>query len=121
MPIGVLRHRWMFPMLDCRVYDGDTLMELRLDLGFSATLTVTGRLYGINAPEVRGEERDRGIASRDWLIKEMDRADYVMIETRPSNEKAQGKYGRWLVTVWADGVNLNESMVEARMAERATY
>jgi len=111
----------MFPMLDCRVYDGDTLMELRLDLGFSATLTVTGRLYGINTPEVRGPERDRGIVSRDWLMKQMDEADNVMIETRPSGEKAQGKYGRWLVTVWADGVNLNESMVEAKMAERATY
>jgi len=54
-------------------------------------------------------------------MKQMDEADNVMIETRPSGEKAQGKYGRWLVTVWADGVNLNESMVEAKMAERATY
>jgi len=121
MPIGVLRHRWLFPMIDCRVYDADTIMELRLDLGFNATLTVTGRLYGINAPEVRGPERERGLASRDWLMKKIDDAEHIMIETRPSTERTQGKFGRWLVTVWADGVNLNESMVGAELAERADY
>jgi micrococcal nuclease len=121
MPIGIIRHRWAFPLLFCRVYDGDTLMDLQVDLGFNATLTITGRLYGINAPEVRGPQRERGLQSRDWLDKKIHDAKHVMIETRPITERTQGKFGRWLVKVWADGVDLNELMVSEGMARHAEY
>ena len=121
MPIRIIRHRWMFPMQSCRVYDGDTLMELTVDLGFNATLTITGRLYGIDTPEVRGPERKQGLEARDWLRVQINKAEQVLIETRPPTEKAQGKFGRWLITIWADGVNLNDSMVEAQIAKRVTY
>ena len=113
-------HGWVFPLVSCRVYDADTLMELILDLGFGVQIEVRGRLYGINAPELRGPEKPEGLKSRDWLIQQMDTPD-VMIETRPSDERGTGKFGRWLITVWADGVNLNEEMVKLGFAKRADY
>ena len=117
----LVSHTWMFPVLSCRVYDADTLMDLEVDLGFGVTITITGRLYGINAPEVRGKERDRGKASRDWLKAKMKVSRLVSVETRPSDEKQKGKYGRWLITVWADGKNLNDLMVTKGLAERVEY
>ena len=117
----LVTHTWMFPVLSCRVYDADTLMDLQVDLGFGVTITITGRLDGINAPEVRGKERERGEASRDWLKAKMKTSRSVSIETRPSDEKQKGKYGRWLITVWADGKNLNDLMVTKGLAERVEY
>ena len=111
---------WVFPLVSCRVYDADTLMELIVDLGFGVQIEVRGRLYGINAPEVRGPEKPKGLQSRDWLIEQMDTPN-VLIETRPSDERGTGKFGRWLITVWADGVNLNEEMVKLELAKRADY
>ena len=49
------------------VYDGDTV-TVNIDLGFSTWLHDQKlRLFGINAPEVKSNEKDRGIKSRDFL------------------------------------------------------
>jgi len=115
-------HGWVFPLIGCRGYDADTLMDLQLDLGFGLTFTTTGRLFGINAPEVRGKEREAGIRSREWLQAELDAAEEVTIKTIGVESRAQqGKFGRWLIVVFADGVNLNEMMVWKGMAETAMY
>jgi micrococcal nuclease len=96
-------------------------MDMDVDLGFGVQLTITGRLLGINAPELRGAERPNGLASRDWLKHKMDTAKSISIETKPSSERQTGKYGRWLITVWADGVNLNDLMVAEGLARRVEY
>ena len=77
-------------------------MDLTLDLGFGVTITITGRLYGINTPELRGSTREQGLEARDWLRERMGEAQTVLIETR---------YGRWLITVWADDQNLNDALI----------
>jgi len=114
-------HEWKFPLRSCRVYDGDTLMDMVLDLGFGITIKVSGRLDGINAPEVRGVEKEQGVVSRDWLRSRMMDAENVVIVTRPSGDRQQGKYGRWLITVVADGHDLNEMMVQKKLARWAKY
>ena len=114
-------NNWSFPLLAWRVYDADTIMDMEVDLGFGVQLTITGRLLGINAPELRGAERPNGLASRDWLKHKMDTAKSISIETKPSSERQTGKYGRWLITVWADGVNLNDLMVAEGLARRVEY
>ena len=113
---------WLFPLKSCRVYDGDTLMEMVLDLGFGVSFETTGRLVGINAPEVRGSSKRDGVRSREWLKAMMDTAKSVHIETVAEKiSRQKGKYGRWLVTVWADGSNLNEEMVHRGYAKKARY
>ena len=93
------------------MYDGDSVMDLTLDLGFGITITITGRLFGINTPELRGSTRQQGLEARDWLRTRMDEAQTVLIETRPETAAQQGKYGRWLITVWADDLNLNDALI----------
>jgi micrococcal nuclease len=93
------------------VYDGDTC-TISLDLGLDFELKNQKlRLYGINAPEMRGPFRDAGIASRDFL------ADLVFNKkvwiTTHRNRKE--KYGRYLAEIWLPDSNrsVNQQMVEA--------
>ena len=115
--------RWVFPLTSCRVYDGDTLMDMVLDLGFGVSFKTTGRLSGINAPEVRGKMKADGIISRDWLKQSIESAISVHIQTisETSRRTLKGKYGRWIISVWADGVNLNEESVRLGYAKKARY
>ena len=112
---------WRFPMRSCRVYDADTLMDVELDLGFGVSIVITARLFGITAPEVRGKEKLRGVVAREWLQARLDIATNVLVETRPVGEKSVGKYGRWLVVIWADDDNLNDALVDEGHAVRANY
>lgn len=100
------------------VYDGDTV-RLDVDLGYSTwKFNEPHRLYGINAPEVRGgsaASKARGKASRDWLRDQLEGRE-IFIETLD-----KGKYGRYLAILWVDGVNINREMVHLGLAEKNFY
>ena len=95
------------------IYDGDT-MKVILDLGFSITAKQTLRLYGINAPEMRGNDKVNGAISRDWLrtkiYNHIERDGTVIVKTFKDKS---GKYGRLLAKVYLDDeeLSLNEQMV----------
>jgi len=100
------------------VYDGDTVtVNFKLGLG----VHVDGqkiRLYGIDAPELRGEEREAGLVTRDKL-RELILNKQIVIDTHGDKK---GKYGRWLgtITIDKDGqqVNVNEHLMQLGLAER---
>ncbi len=104
------------------VYDGDTC-KADIDLGLHVWITgETLRLYGINAPEVRGEERPQGIVSRDYLrALILDRE--ILVETI---RDSKGKYGRYLARLWLDDdeeglVDVNQRMVDSGHAVEQDY
>ena len=96
-----------------RVIDGDTI-EARVDLGFDVFAVQRFRLYGINAPETKGESRDDGRAATEYLrtliAKHTGNSNTLTIQT--SKDK-QEKYGRYLAVLVANGLNLNAAMVNA--------
>tara|TARA_B110000285_G_C15024025_1_gene563161 strand:- start:400 stop:753 length:354 start_codon:yes stop_codon:yes gene_type:complete len=98
------------------VYDGDTV-TVDIDLGLNVVIRKEKvRLYGIDTPELRGvapEIKAKGIVARDWLHDQLDGADEVLVRT---HKDKSGKYGRLLGELFADGVNLNETLVELGMA-----
>lgn len=76
-----------------KIYDGDTI-TVELDLGFGVYKKEIIRLFGIDTPEIRGEERPEGLKSRERLVELMEQyKDKVTIKT--IKDKA-GKYGRML-------------------------
>jgi len=99
-----------------KVYDGDTV-TLDIDMGlniFKKNQKV--RLFGINTPEIRGEERTLGLISKKRL-SEMILNKEIVIETH--YDKA-GKYGRWLATIWffeEKWVNVNDLLISEGLAE----
>lgn len=99
------------------VYDADTI-TVNIDLGFHSGLSYEKvRLFGINAPEVRGEERPEGLDSRDYLRSLILNKDVIMETFKDS----KGKYGRWLANIWLDGMNVNEHLVETGYAKWHEY
>lgn len=104
------------------VYDGDTI-TVDIDLGFGVELKKQKiRLFGIDAPEVRGEERPEGLKTRDWLREKLLEGTVVLLKT---HRDRKGKYGRWLAEVSideeGDSVCLNQRMLALRLAEEARY
>ncbi|MEP2935893.1 MAG: thermonuclease family protein [Gilvibacter sp.] len=89
------------------VYDGDTVTAV-VDLGFLHYQEMKLRLYGIDTPELRGEEREQGLIVRD-IVREMILDKEVEIH---SFKDKQGKYGRYLATIIIDGLDLNQWLVD---------
>lgn len=104
------------------VYDADTI-TVDIDLGFHCwQRKVKVRLYGINAPEVRGPERPDGLVSRDWLLGEILGKEVVLHTFK--NGTGKGKYGRWLGTLYrseGDAVSINQELVNRGLAKVAEY
>lgn len=96
------------------VYDGDT-MTCNIEIGFDLYKLEKVRLSGIDAPEMRGEERLEGIKSRDAL-----RELTLGKQLRLVNE-GTGKYGRTIATLYLDTINISDWMVRNGYAEYRTY
>lgn len=100
-----------------KVYDGDTI-TCDIDCGFGVVLMKQKiRLYGLNAPEVRGDSKEQGIVSRDKL---RDRILNKEIRLKTIKDK-KGKYGRYIATVYLDTENINDWLVENNLAVKADY
>ena len=101
-------------------YDADTI-RLDIDLGFGTWLINQPiRLFGIDAPEVRGPEKLAGKEARDFLRKFLEgNKDNIIINTYKSSNK--GKYGRWLAEVYVGDINVNRMLVDRGFAKEAHY
>ena len=91
-----------------RVIDGDTVVA-DVDLGFRTFTRQTLRLYGINAPEIRGFEKQAGLAASEYLKTQLSRTPITVRTIRDR----QGKYGRYLAVLFdAAGKNINREMIQ---------
>ena len=103
-----------------KVVDGDTL-DLEVDLGFGVKKVDRFRLAGINTPELnRKDEREAGLAAKAFVEEWFEDGVELYIETQKDK---QGKYGRYIATVWSSSKNfsLSESLVRNCHAEIVNY
>lgn len=104
-----------------KVIDADTIRVV-LDLGFHLRFNATCRLYGINAPEIRGEDKEKGKAATECLKELIEGAELFCISYR-DRKRQQGKYGRWLIELFAkrddDTINCNRELI--RRGHAVTY
>ena len=95
------------------VYDGDTI-TVDIDLGFRVHMQgIKVRLLGIDAPELRGSTLEKGRESRNRL-KEMILSKNVLLKTVKDKK---GKYGRWLATIYLNGQDINQRMIQEGFAK----
>ena len=100
-----------------KIVDGDTL-DCDVDMGFRAwRMNERFRLAGINAPEVRGPERDAGKASKSFVESLIKPGTEIIIETA----KDPDNFGRWIATVYIDNKSLNDVLVEKGYAVYKSY
>ena len=104
------------------VYDGDTIRVI-IDLGFGVILNghdgkgVNLRLHGLNTPEVRGDEREKGLVSRDKLRERILDKDVRLKTFKDST----GKYGRYIAEIYLKDESINEWLITEGLAERKEY
>lgn len=104
------------------VYDGDTC-TVDIDLGLHIwSKGEKIRLIRINAPELRGNERTKGLKSRDFL-RSLILNKEVVIETIKDKKE---KYGRYLAEIWLEDEegkfnNINDIMVQNGFAKYQKY
>jgi len=104
------------------VYDGDTI-TVDIDVGFGITLTSQKiRLRGIDTPEVRGESREAGLVSRDYL-RNLIQGKWILLKTEKDKK---GKYGRWIGTIYlsitnkedkTEVINVNDRLIVEGLAK----
>lgn len=98
-----------------KVIDGDTF-DCIMDLGFDVLLEARVRMMGMDTPESRTrdlEEKKFGLLAKEYLTMKLEAED-IIVRTEVDNEK--GKFGRILGWVWANGVNINQQMIDENMA-----
>jgi micrococcal nuclease len=94
------------------VYDGDTITA-DIDLGFGIIMKNQKiRLYGIDAPELKGLEKLSCQTSKIWLAEKILNKKIVVKTTQDKKEK----YGRWLGEIFLNDENINERMVNEGLA-----
>ncbi|MEK7263233.1 MAG: thermonuclease family protein [Bacteroidota bacterium] len=103
------------------VYDGDTI-TVDIDLGFNIIMRGEKvRLHRINAPELKGRSRKKGLASQDYLRSLLLEKEIDLQTVKDRKEK----YGRFLGEIWLtiDGkeININDEMVAKGFAKYQTY
>ena len=104
---------------DCqvtRVVDGDTVKAI-ICVGFDILYKSTIRLYAIDTPESRTrnlDEKARGNLAKYFLKDSIDNGKKVVIKTHLKDSR--GKFGRVLGTIWVDGVNINQALVDNHLA-----
>jgi len=97
-----------------RVVDGDTI-DVDIDLGFYVWIKDQRiRLLDIDAPEVTGGTKAAGIAATDYLKGLID-GKTIIIRTVKGKDGGdrEDSFGRWLGTIYLDGVNINEEMLSS--------
>lgn len=106
------------------VYDGDTI-RVNIDLGFGiqnfgeAGKGLSLRLYGIDAPEVRGSQKESGKETRDFL-RSLILGKKVTLQTI---KDTKGKYGRYLAIIYIDELqtSVNDYLVQLGLAINKNY
>ena len=99
------------------VYDGDTI-RCTIDCGFGIIKKkMKIRLYGLDTPEIRGEDRSLGITVRDKLRDKILNKD---IKLKTIKDK-KGKYGRYLGIIFLKNENINDWLINNNYAVKVEY
>ncbi len=97
-----------------RVIDGDTV-DAQIDLGFTVSVSVRLRLYGIDTPELHSQDDAAKLAAvkAKALTTELLQGKTVKISTY----KKPDKYGRYLADIFLeDGTFVNEKIMQEGLA-----
>ena len=97
------------------VIDGDTI-DVDIDLGFYTTIRQRFRLLRINTPEVYGEQKLLGLASKAFTVEKLLNKEIVFQSFKTDSFK------RWLAEVWytdVDGnqINISDELLAKGLAE----
>jgi len=115
-PCDWSRHYWARVV---NIVDGDTV-DVRIYLGIGAWRDERLRFPGIDAWEVRGAEKPKGLLAKEFVevwVESAGECAFILLET----DQKRGKYGRLLADLVIDGNYLTQDLLEAGHAEKAPW
>jgi len=96
------------------VYDGDGSYNCTVDMGMKLYLEKQVRLYGVDTPELRGNQKIAGRKVRDF-VRECILEKEVILHTQKDKS---GKYGRLLASIkFDDGKDLAKLLLKKGYAK----
>lgn len=115
---GKLLKMYEYKSIVKKIVDADTI-DVEIDLGFKMKTEQRLRLARIDAWEVRGEERVKGLKAKEFVLNVIPVGTVVKVRTEKT-----GKYGRYIAEVvympphyvdWVPGemCNLSDELLEA--------
>lgn len=114
---SVIDDKYCYSVYITEVYDGDTV-TCDIDIGFGIIMKKQKiRLYGINAPEMKGNSRDSGIITRDRLRQLVLNNTINLYTIKDTKEK----YGRWLGILKILDVNINQLLIDENFVKAQIY
>lgn len=123
-PQQTLQEDWVRVARVVKVVDGDTV-KLDVDLGYKIHFVDNFRLADVDTPEVYGVKKDSeqykagkaaSAFTKQWLADHDDAEGNVIVVSK----KDEGKYGRWIITIWpisGKGKSLNQALLDAGHAK----
>ena len=100
------------------VVDGDTF-EADVTLGYGVTVNLRFRIFGINTPEVFGDEKAKGLVSKEFVVKQFLNKTVTIVN------KGLDSFRRNLADVYFDSngvqANMGELLCTEGLAEKRIY
>lgn len=100
------------------VIDGDTF-EADVNLGYGITANLRFRIFGINTPEVFGNEKAKGLVSKEFVVKQFLNKTVTIVD------KGLDSFRRNLADVYFDSngvqANLGDLLCTEGLAENKVY
>lgn len=99
-----------------RIVDGDTIY-CDIDLGFGTILkNQVIRLYGINTPEIKGEQRTAGLDSKKFVENLLTDKEVIIVSYKDKKEK----FGRYLAKIYLKDnnswIDVNKLLIDKGLA-----
>lgn len=104
---------WTYRCDVVRVVDGDTL-DLKIDVGFHTYHIERVRLLGIDCPEVRGPEKEAGLAASEFVRKWVIAVPFTEWPFEVTTHKTDS-FGRYLADLRQTGsdTTLSQALIAA--------
>lgn len=100
------------------VIDGDTF-EADVKLGYGVTVNLRFRIFGINTPEIFGAEKEKGIVSKEFVVKQFLNKTVIIVH------KGLDSFRRNLAEVYfqsnGEQASLAELLCTKGLAEKKIY
>ena len=107
---------WTYRAKVLNVVDADTI-DLLIDLGFRLAFKTRVRLARIDAWEIKGEERAKGLIAKSFVEHHARVGSTVTVCT-----EKKGKFGRYIAEITLpNGDNLSDALVDNGHAHYQEY
>lgn len=108
----MIKNNYLYNAEVLKIVDGDTI-DVKIDLGFAITFNTRVRLEGLDTMETNAKDpavREMGLKAKKYLTELLTGKTVTLVSYKPD------KYGRYLATIYLNGVSINQQLLKEGLA-----